>query len=152
MRLELGSGGRPTDGYTHLDCRDLPDVDIIDDAATLGFIDLNSCIEIRACHLLEHFSWRETEAILAVWRDRLNINGLLHIEVPNLEGHILAWQSTRSTVAQFVEYLYGSQDYPENTHMTAFTPWSLDRALRAVGFRDITIRNLGLVIVAQARR
>lgn len=152
LRLELGSGDRPTEGFTTLDIRDDVGADRVDDAAVLFSIRDDSCEEIRACHLLEHFSWRDTQAVLDVWRRKLTPGGRIHIEVPNLEGHVLAWQATRSTDEQFVEYLYGSQDYPENTHRTAFTARTLHDALMFADFDHIEIHDLGLVLVATARR
>lgn len=153
MRLELGSGGRPTEGFTHLDCRDgLPGVDIVDDATTLELVSPGSCSEIRACHLLEHLSHRDTARILGVWLNRLRPGGSLYVEVPNLEGHILAWQIGSSTDERFVTYLFGDQDYPENFHKTMFTPGMLERALTAVGFVDVQTHDFGLVVAASGRR
>lgn len=150
MRLELGSGDNPTEGYTHLDIR--PPADIVDDASTLESIEYGSCDEIRAMHLLEHFGHRDTHHILRLWCLKLKPGGRILIDVPNVEGHILAWQAQRSSTEQFVEYLYGAQDYPENTHMTGFTQESLGRAMRVAGFQTITVVNFGLALRAAATR
>lgn len=152
MKLELGAGENPTPGFTHLDARELSFIEIVDDAATLEKIPEESCDAILAKHLLEHFSHRDTQAILKVWLARLKPGGSLRVEVPNLEGHVAAWADLQSTDAQFVEYLYGSQDYDGNYHKTAFTPRSLDRALRVAGYREIEIHNYGLAIMGRGKR
>jgi predicted SAM-dependent methyltransferase len=149
MRLELGSGDRPTDGYVHLDVR--PGADIVDDASTLSTIDDGSCEEIRAAHLLEHFGHRETLHILRVWWRKLAPGGRLLIEVPDLAGHIRAWGREQDD-EKLVVYLFGEQDYPENTHRTMFTATTLDRALRVAGFRNIDVVSFGLVLAAKAYR
>jgi Methyltransferase domain len=167
MRLELGSGDRPTPGYVHLDCRlDAPDVDIVAEADDLGWewpaggghkgrpssLVPGSCEEIRATHLLEHFGHRRTIAVLTHWRSYLIPGGLLHLEVPNLEGHVNAWKWGQSTDAQFVEYLYGEQNHGDNYHKTAFTAESLRTALTDAGYVNIDVRDVGLVLTASARR
>jgi predicted SAM-dependent methyltransferase len=152
MRLELGSGGRPAPGYTHLDIRPLPGVEIVDDATTLAKVKDRSCEAIRAAHLLEHFSWRETHAVLLIWRSKLEDGGLLEIEVPSLMGHVVQWRSGIASDARFVEMLYGEQDYPENCHRTAFTSGSLHAALSRAHFREPVVKDIGLVLLASARR
>ena len=164
MRLELGSGDRPTPGFVHLDARpDAPDVDIVGDARNLGsdwldhaHIDarkptLGNVEEIRATHLLEHFSHLETIDILKHWRSYLQPGGKLYLEVPNLAGHVEAWRAGRSTDAEFVVYLFGGQEYEGNTHRTMFTEATLRAALKAAGFVWIDVRDVGLVLCANAR-
>ena len=119
MKLELGSGDRPTPGYVHLDERgDLPDIGIVGDATRLDLagVDPLSCEEIRATHLLEHFSHRQTVDLLKHWRTYLKPGGTLYLEVPDLAGHVAAWRRRESTDEMFVEYLYGRQDYEGNYH------------------------------------
>ncbi len=162
MKLELGSGDRPTPGYVHLDVReDAPDVDIVGDAENLlsvharslrRGIRLDSCEEIRATHLLEHFSHQDTVSILKHWRDYLAPGGLLYLEVPNLTAHVNAWKWGQSTDEQFIVYLYGEQDHEHNQHRTAFTQESLRAALEQAGYVDVEMRDVGLVLVGTGRR
>ena len=152
MRLELGSGGRPQAGWTHLDIR--PDVgaDIVDDATVLSKIPDGSCEAIRAAHILEHFSWRDTDRILQLWRSKLAKGGRLDIEVPNLTGHIRNWRSALSTDSSFIEALYGEQDYEHNYHRTGFTADTLHTALDQAGFSLVFVNDIGCVLIGQARR
>ncbi len=153
MRLELGSGERPTEGFVHLDNRpNLPDLDLIDDASTLELVEPGSCDEIRACHLLEHFSHLDTHRILRLWLGRLRPGGELYLEVPNMRGHIEAWYRRGETDEELVHFLYGGQEYPGNFHATGFTPASLDKALRVAGYRNVQVRNFGLALAATGTR
>ncbi len=151
VKLELGSGDRPTPGWTHMDIRpDAPEVDIVGDAQDPlpGSSDFEA---IRATHLLEHFSHRETVPILMRWRGLLADGGELYLEVPNLTGHIAAWDRNQSSDAQLVEYLFGEQDHEYNFHKTMFTPGTLYKVLRDAGFESIEIQDVGLVLCATAR-
>jgi predicted SAM-dependent methyltransferase len=162
MRLELGCGERPTEGFVHLDCRKLPGVDIVDDATTLTKIEDGSCDVIRAAHLLEHFSWRQTAEILRVWRRKLAAHGALEIEVPNLRGHIARWQQATTNPghyemlvkadAHLVNMIFGDQDYPENCHRTMFTDRTLRHALMRAQFMVTSLQDIGEVLVATAQR
>ena len=152
MKLELGAGGRPTPGWTHLDQRPLPGIEIVDDAGTLVKVDDESCDAIRAAHLLEHFGRLETVRVLELWWRKLLPGGFVEIEVPNLEGHIRNWRAQLCTDERLVEALFGEQDYPGNYHKTMFTKPLLERALAEAGFRMVGVTDIGCVLVAHARR
>ena len=152
MRLELGSGERPTVGFTTLDIRAETNPDIVDDAASLNTILERSCDEIRACHLLEHFSHRDTLHIVRTWVRRLKPDGRLYIEVPNLAGHIRAWNAAQESDDELVVFLYGAQDYPDNQHRTGFTATTLERVLRQAGLHRITVQSYGMVLGAEGYR
>ncbi len=78
VRLNLGSGAVPLEGWDNLDIKDgrgaypleVPD----------GSVD-----EIRASHVLEHFSHTMTGAIVKHWVDKLAPGGVLRIAVPDFE-------------------------------------------------------------------
>lgn len=151
MRLDLGSGTRPAEGFTRLDIRADVGADIVDDASRLATIQDGSCEEIVASHLLEHFGRNQTVDILKLWRSKLTAEGTLRVDVPNIQGHIHSWVTGGITDSHLVNYLYGDQDHDHNYHRTGFTPNSLEKALRDAGFRDVKIRNLGLAMIAIAR-
>jgi len=164
MRLELGSGDRPTHGFVHLDMRpDAPDLQLCGDATNLD--QTHRCDgyhgplpnearwrEIRATHLLEHFSHRRTVEILEHWSSYLKPGGSIYLEVPNLSGHVNAWKWGQSSDEQFVEYLFGEQDHDGNFHKTMFTERTLRDSLERAGFGRIQVRDLGLVFTAKGSR
>lgn len=160
MKLELGAGDRPMPGYVHNDVRELPDIEIVADASQIqDHVGARSCEEIRACHLLEHFSHRDTQRILHRWRNCLQLGGLLHLEVPNLlwQARALALDEPdpsgrRISDEEAAVYVYGEQDHDGNYHKNGFTPDSLKRSLHDAGYQRIEVVDVGQVLVAEARR
>lgn len=155
MRLELGAGYRPTPGYTHQDARPQDDIEIVGDAARITEhpdIGPESCEIIRATHLLEHFSFRETENVLREWRAALKVGGALYIEVPHFGWQTRAHANGHLSDEEAVTYVFGEQDYEGNFHFAAFTEALLRKKLDQAGFRDIHIQDIGQVLIATAVR
>jgi ubiquinone/menaquinone biosynthesis C-methylase UbiE len=80
LRLNLGSGNRPLDGYVNVDTRDRPGVDMIADATALPIPD-GAAIEVQASSLLEHF--RDPYAVLDEAHRVLAPDGVLVVRVPS---------------------------------------------------------------------
>lgn len=114
MKLELGSGMHPTPGFVHLDVNPkAPDVDLVGDVRDLRrvrSVDLleldgsgevvydapiadGSVEELRAVDVLEHLSYRDTEATLAEWHRVLVPDGRLYVQVPDAET-AMSWYFT----------------------------------------------------------
>lgn len=155
--LELGSGDRPYEdgrGWTHLDARDLEHIEIVDDAATLIKIPPASCEEIRAAHLLEHFSHRDTVGILETWRSKLVPGGRLYIEVPDLSWQALALTNLShrkgKTPDELTVMIFGEQDYEGNYHKTGFTCGTLVQRFDDAGYERAQCQSIGMVIIAEA--
>ncbi len=56
----------------------------------------------------------------------------------------------RNSDKDFVLGLFGGQDYDLNHHKTMFTEATLHNALRAAGYRDVSVTDIGLVLNAGA--
>lgn len=83
VKLDVGCGFNKQPGFIGMDWRDLPDVDVVHDAAHMPwpFPD-GSCRDVAFCHVLEHFDPRIiVDLINEAWRV-LEPNGLLHIATP----------------------------------------------------------------------
>lgn len=157
VRLEIGSGERPTPGYVHNDIRELPGIDWVTDARCLDlFLEIfppdEPITEIKAAHVLEHFSWRETVRILERWLSILAPGGMIHIEVPNLSWQCRAVLNHELPWSQMVDYIFGGQDYEGNYHKTAFTEAGLVSCLEQAGFERTATTDIGMVILADAFR
>jgi len=140
MRLEIGSGEKPLEGYTHLDYRDLPGVDIIDDATTLTKIEDNSCDEIKAVQVLEHFSHKQTLDILKLWYSKIKDGGFLEVEVPDLTRFCKLWTAGFIKEPWAFTSIYGGQEYAENYHKAGFSVEYLIQLLLLAGF--VNVENL----------
>ena len=78
IRLNLGSGSRPFPGWTNLDRKNGHE------AYPLYDYDNESVDVIRASHLLEHFSRKESQDVVRHWVEKLKPGGTLMIAVPDV--------------------------------------------------------------------
>lgn len=160
--LEIGSGYRPTPGFTHLDANpNAPGVDIVGSGYPLP---AEACAHqwdhIRAVDVLEHFSYRDTHAVLRGWASVLKPGGTLFVQVPDAHT-IMTWYcdnpqrllrglprdlpQTALTGAMWRllgghadgGYARDGDDWRWNAHYAMFTAGSLTRHLERAGF-DVT--------------
>lgn len=144
MKLELGSGTRPTPGYVHQDVRKLPGIDIVCDAQQLPRDIKGKPTEIYVYHMLEHIPWRVAPRAIKHWAEWLAPGGRLKIVSPDFQtlAEWLVANPTDDYIVDRVQYMsQGGQDYPENTHVCMTTAHNVSRWFREAGLQ-----------VAQSRR
>jgi predicted SAM-dependent methyltransferase len=157
--LDIGSGTRPFEdgrGWTHNDSRHLPDIEIVADARKLHFLlEEGTFDELRATHILEHFSHVATVQILRSWKKLLKPGGFLYCEVPNFwwQAHALSSntpdpQGRHYTHTELVVLTFGEQDHIDNFHKTGFTSQTLQDQLIEAGFRSVVVKDIGMVLCA----
>jgi len=146
--LNLGSGATTIGSCLNLDVRPLPNVDFVVnlEEAKLPFPD-GFFKEIHAIDVIEHVSYRRVKQLLAEIARVTACGGILHVRVPDMEliaKYLLEgkfpgihgdWFETMSW------YIYGEQDYPENTHKSAFTKEALRQLLEGAGFSILKLFN-----------
>lgn len=126
MRLNLGSGNYLLDGWTNVDA--YCEADVVGDVRELEFSEVDA---VNMSHLLEHFSWRETAAVLDHLHSWMRQGARLTIEVPDIE-RILALGTKHPL---WFKYVFGDQSTPGEAHLAGFTPRMLIDALTAASFR-----------------
>ncbi len=134
MKLNIGCGTNTKEGFVNIDVRTLPNVDIIHDLNKPLPIEEGSVDHILAWDVLEHFSWRSTDEIFGNWIKVLKKGGIIKICVPNIEVHFKYLKEGRLDPKKrsdtpwgfFVLNIFGSQDYPENSHYTTFCPKTVE--------------------------
>lgn len=152
MKLNLCSGDDIKLGYINIDIRKTkPNVLVLDlEKEMLKSFPDNSVEEIIAKDCIEHISWRRVDILLRDMHRVLKCNARAYIQVPDLEaiarkviqnpdfcyGDLCGWKAISY-------WVYGGQDYPENTHKAGFTIPTLKRLLEFIGFEVIDIRNDG---------
>jgi hypothetical protein len=152
MKLNLCCGDDVRDGYINIDVRKTnPNVLVLDlEKELLKPFPSNSVEEIIAKDCIENVSWRRVEDLLRDIHRVLKCNGKVYIQVPDLEaiakkvifnpdfcfGNLCGWKAISY-------WVYGGQDYPENSHKAGFTIESLKRLLESIGFIVDDIRNDG---------
>src|SRR5207245_9446474 len=79
VKVNLGCGEKPWEGYINVDLRELQDVDVVADARRLP-LGPGSIAELASAHLVEHFrEYQLRTRILTYWKGLLRPGGLLSI-------------------------------------------------------------------------
>lgn len=90
MRLNVGAGDGPLEGYINLDMAETPEVDVMARAPSLPFLD-GSFEEIYAGHFLEHLTMEEAVEFIADCHRCLAPFGWLAIVVPDTRLIMKRW-------------------------------------------------------------
>jgi hypothetical protein len=135
IRLNLGSGANPLDGYENLDlkggvdCRSLPYAD--------GTVD-----EVRASHLLEHFGYADTARVVEEWVRVLRPGGVLKVSVPDFSLLARTFLAIEDGVhdedaGRVLRMMMGGQTDADDYHKTQFNAGGLAFTLRRAGLIGI---------------
>ncbi len=139
LRVNLGCGHIPLDGYINVDMRPLPGVDIVAEAGNLP-LEPGTLRELRSSHLLEHFPQEELRRrLLPYWFSLLAPGGRFTAIVPDGEAMVGQLAAGTYPFEQFREVLFGAQDYAGDFHFNLFAPGSIHALLEEAGFTAIDI-------------
>ncbi len=139
LRLNIGCGEKPQDGYVNVDFRALPGVDLVADAAALPLAP-GSVSEIASFHLIEHFREHHVATVLLPhWRSLLRADGILRVVTPNWAVLVEQLRTGERTWREFKTVTFGLQDYSGDDHFALYTPESLSELLERGGFGSITV-------------
>lgn len=146
--LELGGGSTPRI-RPNCDVRPGPNVDIVADFNDrLPFSD-DEFDGIFSSFAIEHVSWVNVPKFLSDIFRLLKPGGTFICILPNTQaqmGWIInnpnGWDD-KGPFEACSEVLYGSQDYPENSHKAYFSPGVVDILFRGAGFTDLEILPYG---------
>jgi predicted SAM-dependent methyltransferase len=127
MKLNIGSGKTRFPGFEPWDIKDGKP------AYPLALPD-NSVEEIYASHVLEHFSFRETVAVLRDWCRALQPGGRLRVAVPDFDYILKSYASKEPKDAPIEMWLMGAQTDEHDQHRAIFTQAKLVQCLQAAGF------------------
>lgn len=128
MRLNLGAGGVLLPGYDNVDRK------TGGEAYPLSHAN-DSADEVRAVHLLEHFSHRQTRDVLKEWVRVLKPGGLLKIAVPDFE--YIATRYISGEPGNYERYTMGSHADADDRHGATFDEAKLFSLMESVGLTDI---------------
>ena len=139
LKLNLGCGHIPVEGYVNVDRRELPGVDVVADVGDLPFEE-GGVQEIFSAHLLEHFPQEMLRRrLLPFWRTLLMPGGSFRAVVPDGEAMLAGIARGSYSFSDFREVLFGAQDYDGDFHFNLFAPDSLCGLLEEAGFKDIRV-------------
>lgn len=123
MKLNLGAGDIKLGGYINLDIKNG------DSIYPLNYED-ESIDVLRASHVLEHFSFRETLKVLLEWNRVLKQDGVIKIAVPDFNKLLTDYTNH----PMFEGYIYGGQIDEYDYHKALFTEGKLTGLLWDTGF------------------
>lgn len=129
VRLDIGCGERCLPDFTP--------VDIAQGQAAWPLAAADASVdEIRASHVLEHFSHREVTAVLADWVRALKPGGRLRVAVPDFAAIARAYLDGQPIPVQ--GYIMGGHVDANDRHGCLFDAEALSEALRTAGLVGIT--------------
>lgn len=131
--LNLGCGRDIREGFVNIDMySDSPDV-VYMDIRKIALPD-NSADLILASDVLEHFSHREVDVVLAEWGRVLKPGGELVIRCPSLRLQVKAYVN-KIWDADIASYMiFGGQTNPGDYHCIGFDEQSIKKHLAQAGF------------------
>ncbi|SEB00358.1 hypothetical protein [Variovorax sp. YR216] len=143
LRLNLGCGHVPLDGYLNVDRRALPGVDLVAEIDNLPFQD-GEISEIHSAHVLEHFPQEQLRrSLLPYWQGLLRTGGTLRAVVPDAEAMMDHYSRGEYPYQSLREVTFGGQDYEGDFHFNMFTPASLTELLEEAGFKNVRVVERG---------
>lgn len=146
--LEIGANVKPQAQYVPsfsgakivtLDVDEKQHPDIVADAANMPATLYNKLDGLLASHVLEHFSYWNTEKVLEGWVKCLKDGGELHLLVPSLEWAAREVLSENPSPAVYAQ-LYAGQVNQWDVHYTGFTMRKLRQLMDKVGINCHTAK------------
>lgn len=125
VRLNIGAGATRIEGWTPIDRK------LGTEAYPLKYED-NSVDEIRASHILEHFSFREAEQALREWVRVLKVGSRIRVAVPDVD-----WIAQHPEDPLRFHYLMGGQTDDNDFHRSAYDETRLRKLMKAVGITNV---------------
>jgi ubiquinone/menaquinone biosynthesis C-methylase UbiE len=152
VKLNIGCGLDKRIGYVNVDIREdvKPDIVIDIERELLKKFNDQSVEEIIAKDFIEHLSWRKVKDFIRDCHRVLKKGGKIYIQTPDLQAIaqkvILNPNFKYGTLEGYeaISYwVYGGQEYRENTHKSGFTIPTLKQLLESNGFKIESISNDG---------
>lgn len=128
VRLNIGAGGVPLNGYDNLDIKSGTD------CTKLSHAD-NSVDEIYASHVLEHWPYEKTAEVLLEWVRALKPGGRLRVSVPDFDLLVKAY--SQGTTLNVEGILLGGHVDADDYHKAIFTRDKLAKLMRLAGLKRI---------------
>ena len=124
-RLNLGCGYDLREGFLNVDIHAFHNPDLIADVAQLDMLPSGRYVEIIAQDVLEHLPRTSTVPVLQEWSRLLAVSGAIHLRVPSVIDLVELMRAPEHQAIEqqerFVQCLFGTQAYTEDTHYTTFT-------------------------------
>ncbi len=130
IKLDIGCGKEYLEGWTPVDRI------IGKEAFPLDYKD-GTVDEIRASHILEHFSYWNTKLVLEDWARVLKPGGILRVAVPNFDYIVERYEDKDELEFPVEQALMGAHEDGNDYHKAIFSRDKLSYFMREAGFGDI---------------
>jgi SAM-dependent methyltransferase len=137
VNLHLGCGRIDHPHFINVDGSYFPHVHYIRGLHKLSPFETGTVDLIYASHCLEHYSYLDTEGVLAEWYRTLKPGGSLRLSVPDFDVLARAFQESGYNIDAVEAYVLGGHGNKYNIHLALFNFERLSARLRAVGFREV---------------
>lgn len=137
LKVHLGSGPINIQGWINVDVRTYDHVHLVSEGFKLREFTDEAIAEIYLCHVLEHFSFEEAEALLKSLKVKLRPGGLIRISVPSFDRLIEVYKLSGSDITTVKYALMGGQDYEYNFHKSLYNLKSLRELLEHSGYSNV---------------
>jgi hypothetical protein len=140
-RINLGAGYDRRAGYLNVDLQSFHDPDLVGDVRSLPRLPSGRYEEIVAQDVLEHLTRGDGPVALREWRRLLVPNGRLWLRVPDLLS-LMTWlreSEDPERHRQVMHFLFGTQAYTGDFHLSGYTDLLLCDELRRAGFDGIEL-------------
>lgn len=124
LKLNIGAGEVVIPGFTPIDRK------LGSEAYPLSYAD-NSVDEIRASHILEHFTFADSQQALKEWTRVLKPGGRIRLAVPDLEAR------DKADPDEWPFIVMGGQTGPDDIHRSAWNENRLRAHMEHFGLTDI---------------
>jgi hypothetical protein len=146
LRLHLGCGTQYLPGYINIDYPNemhigyTPTVDAHGDITKLEF-PKNSVDEIRLHHVFEHFHRVTALVLLVQWHEWLKIDGILHIETPDVmkSAEQLVSNIDYAQKIAIIRHLEGDQSASWGVHIGQWWNERFENTLSTLGFHILSM-------------
>ena len=139
MKLNLGCNNQIMDGYVNVDIYPYNDDVVVGDCTKLDFVEKESCDEIYAQDILEHFPYTTGVDVLKLWCSLLKKGGRIFIQTPDLEKHIHNFQSGVWGVDKLNYFLFAGVPWGKSEvddfdfHKAVYTSSHIEKLLNDFG-------------------
>lgn len=155
IKLDLGGGEKPSEGYLNVDIQYYPSVDLILDVKHLDdHFPANSVDAITCRDTLQCFPFTELRGILTRWHRVMKPGCRMVLQVHDIEQIMVEYDKGNMDFGRFRSLMYGNMKDENRTFHNCFDRTYLENLLDRTGFdiQEILYPELRMKIVAKSRR
>ena len=139
-KIHLGAGNINIQGWINIDARNFKHTHIIDQDFELKEFTDESISEIYLCHVLEHFSFKDSLRLLEKLNKKLSKGSVIRISVPDFSKLKMIYDET-ANLDQIKFAIMGGQNYENDFHKSIYDFKNLSELLNQANFKNSTTWN-----------